>query len=272
MVISDNLINLDVSSYQGEILHHDKRYLFRAARSEDAWDLSRLYSSVAVDKENYEDKLNSGPADFSKTGGMFIIHDGNSIRDEMKRRRSFFLTIFDTDGHAAVMLKISQTDSAFVPFLNSRVMFSGYEAECENAHAAAENGRLIFAREIIARKSGLPRPVKLMFYTAFHVLRDMGYTHSLGEIYKVLEYGDNKSLRYSGLLNERSFRAVTGAGALHIGANLTRRVTLNNTNISVCIEPQIVYFDLERVIPVLKWNLAGLGAFVSFAGGGSAYF
>ena len=242
------MANLDVSAYNGAISHNNERFLFRAAMQDDAEELARMYAEISVNKGNYHEKLEPGPEDFSKTGGMFIIHDKDSILEEMAKSRSLFGIIQSPDGCAAAMLWVSLDDPAFRTYKDT------------------DNDALIFAREIIVRLNNIPHLTALLFYTVFRTLKTLGYTHSIGEVYKVLEYQDRDGTHHCGMLNERSFRSIMDNGAMHTGKNPVRETVVKSIPLIALIEPQIVYFDYGIVLPTLEKKLEKLGIEIAFEG------
>jgi hypothetical protein len=240
------MTQLEISAYQGIITHQGEKYTFRAACPQDAEELESMYASVAITKNNYRQKLNKGPDDFSQSGGMFLIHEKAGILAEMQSSRSLFGVIQKPEGQVAAMLWVSTEDPAF----------SAYRLENRET--------LMFAREIIVCHGNLPHLPSLMFYTVFAALESMGYTHSIGEVYKVLEYRDAGGEHPSNLINERSLQSIVKTGASLLGKNAIREVEVKSIPITARIEPQIVYFDYSRVIPTLEQKLKAEGVTVEF--------
>jgi hypothetical protein len=240
------MARLEQLAYRGDIECPGGEYEFCAAGPQDAGELAGMYAAVAITKSNYRQKLMRGPGDFSETGGMFLIHDKESIVDEMNRNRSLFGVVRNPAGKACAMLWVCAEDPAFDAFmLDSRET-------------------LMFAREIIANRENRLSLASIMYYTVFAALKGMGYTHSVGEVYKVLEFEDAGAVYESKLLNERSLQSILKTGAAVLGQNPARRVEVKDIPITALIEPHIVYFDYSRVLPALERRLLAEGIRVRF--------
>ncbi len=235
------MIQIDCSAYSGRFVYNGEEYSYSAAGPEDAEELSHIYATVAITKRNYKEKLNPGHNDFSKTGGMFLIHDKNSILDEISTGRSLFGILQNPEGRITAMLWVSTDDPAFRDYRTDY------------------RGTLLYAREIIVIQEKLPCAAALMFYSMFTAMKDLGYTHSIGEVYKALTYSDMDGEHESNLLNERSMGSIHKTGAVLLERNSIRKLAIKNIPIEVLIEPQIVLFEYTKVLPVLERKLTAAG-------------
>jgi hypothetical protein len=204
--------------------------IFLRAGENYAAQIAQLYSMAVINKDNYRRKLMVNPNDFSKTGGIFAGLCESEILSEMKH--SYFY-IIEIDGAVMAVMWISPHDPAF-------------EIK-EPSH--------IFARDIIIHPNAPKGTGKLMFYKVFSKLREMGYTHSIGEVYKIIHNGTE-------LLNERSFHGIINIAAKHIGENPPRLIKLADCEIEVTVHPQIVHFDYDTVLPVLESILKKRGLII----------
>ncbi len=255
---------LESRAYCGKIIYGDKHFHFGAALPEDAFAIAKLYSSIAIAKHNYLEKLTPGPMDFSCTGGMFAIHSEQSILTEMDSGKSLFAMVRDECGEPASLLWVSTEDPGFDLFLKSRTQLPGAEHACRQLHKAAVRGTLIFTREIIVAPQSPPCMAKLLLYTVFSTMNSLGYTHTPIEVYKALSYREGDREHEVMMRNDRSFHLALRTGAQFLGLNSLREITLQEVPVTVLIEPQMLCFDFVQTLPKLKDSLKGLGAYIVF--------
>lgn len=249
-------------NYQGTIKYNGNSFLFSRAEMSDAEQLARMYANISINAENYRIRFDpSSEQSFARVGGMFEIHTRESIESEIKSGRSFFAVLKDTDGDIAASFWVSEEDPHFSEFAPD-TMFGCRSCQCTLTDALRAS-KVIYPRELIVNGGRkLPGVSHAMFYTIFTVMRQNGYTHSLGEVYGVRGYKDGKRAVEINMLNERSFNVTAGTGGKYIGDSSEFEVDIGS--VTVTIVPRAFCFDYAAMLPGLGQKLTDLGLEISF--------
>jgi hypothetical protein len=233
---------IDGRAYRGRI----GEYVLMPAAAGDAEELARMYAGIAITAENYREKLCPGrPGNFKDGGGMFIIHNKESILAEIGR--SLFCLMKDKNGAIAASFWVAESDPAF----EGKGRFDN------------PDGLTVYSRELIVlRHSGDLSVSRIMFYTVSAAMKKLGYARSLGEVYLIAGYEDAEGMHEADMLNERSFRALLNAGWRDLGQNDPRTADIGG--VTVFIRPRIVGFDYAVDLPLLEQKLASEGIKAKF--------
>lgn len=253
--------------YNGQIHYNGITASFGLARESDAEQLAQLYREIAVTRENYRTKLNpASPNSFAAEGGMFQIHSAGSIRRAMD---SSFFAVLRIGGRITSSFWVSFTDPDFAAYSPDFSTFEGSAACYSSLCGALAQGGAAYLRELIVLPGmrAIPGAARLMYYTVCRALCQAGYTHSLGVVYRVVEYRDAQGAHAVCLCNCRSCRVITSAAAIRLGTLQSKTLTLDG--FSVQVEPVAFCFDSSRVLPKLYCAFQLQGVQIRFCEGGA---
>jgi hypothetical protein len=216
--------------YRGEIQYNGERFIFEPASEMDTAQLAGMYAGIAIHAGNYREKFDrSSPDSFAKTGGMFVVHNEDSIRLELARGDSFFAVLREPGGKIASSFWVSREE----PHMRELI--------------------------VVRKQKGIAHA---MFYTVLRTLEQIGYTHSRCEVYEVLSYKDESGEVELNMLNERSYNMVLAVGGEYIDTAPAFEINLDS--LTVAIVPRVFYFDYAALLPGLAQKLETLGMKIIF--------
>ncbi len=220
-------------NYRGKIEYGGELFAFMPATLEDAAQIAGMYDEISINENNFRTKLDpDNEESFARTGGMFAIHDRESIEKEIRLGKTFFALAKSRAGEIAASF-----------------WFGG-------------DGKTAHPLELICRPGKLHNAAHVMFYTIFAALAENGYTSSLFEVYAVRGYSfDGQNIPLD-MLNRRSFEMSLSMGAKHMGSLKDFDIPLGR--LTVTISPQVFFCDYAEILPKLGQELTAEGLKISF--------
>jgi hypothetical protein len=221
----------------------------------------QLYRSIQITYENYRNVLSpDGDESFRTHGGMFIVHNAESLKAEMANPRSAF-HYAKYPGGAAAMLWTSTYDPGFAippqPVLDEAARNAGFRE-------AMRGNTVIYAREHIVLPRALEpdaggydvsRAGRVLHHYVFAGLRARGYTHILAEIYCVAYYEDADGRHEVNVVNEAALHHLEEMGGVLIGENSMRKAPVEDGAVTAMIRPNIILLEIDRMLDVLSSDL-----------------
>lgn len=262
---------VDAENFEGEIIVSDEIIYFCKAQKKDISALAKMYKDIAINSENYQEKFSPQSEErFEKTGGMFIVHDAQSIKAEMEKEDSFFIILTTDSGTMIASLWVTRQDPSFLDFIPERDAFMGHEDHYQALLKAINDQVVAYPREIIISKEYKMSKTPLLMVAIFsYGMQKNGYTHSLGEIYKVCSYKDKSGSHYVNQLNYKSYNIIDGGVyglkiGTFLGAFSPRRLDL--VNFEVAIESHIFSLDFSQFLPTALEHLNDNAIEIKFKG------
>lgn len=217
-------------NYRGKVRINGNEYSFCTASEKDIDQIDAMYRSIAVNYNNFDQKLDPECAvNFSETGGMFVVLSRDEIRREIAGEENLWAVIKDNYDNVLGSFWFSEKNG----------YFNGSEYEW------LEN--VIFPREIVVSKTFNNKYIgRLLYYTVIYSMEQGGYTQGICDIYKVVKYKAGDMEKEVSLVNKPSRRLLESIGAEYKGTDKIRKITLDR--LTVWIEPQIYYLNSKYII------------------------
>lgn len=217
--------------YNGKIIYDEQELIFSAASIDDAEQIAELYKEISINYDNYKVKLNPESEDsFINKGGMFIIFNEIELKKEILNEHSFWALIKDNKNNII----------ASFWFADNNDYFNDYKCKYE--------GKNIYPREIIVSDKYKFKDIsKILYYTIFCAMEQLGYTCSICDVYKVVKYEADNEVYKTNMVNKKSFEIMLKLKAHYMGTSKVREIKLDKLNI--WIEPQIFFFEYKITIP-----------------------
>ena len=217
----------------------------RPMEEKDIPQVARLYRQIAVTEKNYTDKLSeNSPSSFSKTGGMFLIQDEESL-PYLLETNTVLLACGEGDKLLGLLVYASCGEE-----LELVELLSG-TAEVQRVLQQKRDGFLAYGGEVIVSPDN---DASFLFLSLFCVMLESLWNNGLkgvcGEVYRVVQYTDRRGSHEADLLNRRSLASLKRIGAKQIGTLPVREIALKG--LEVTVEPLVLYFDLAETVPVLR--------------------
>lgn len=227
-------MNKLIEDYNGEIIIDNSVFSFTTASKNDLDQLAQMYSEIAVNYDNYKEKLDGDNENsFSKNGGMFIVLNREEIEQELNNEKNLWAVIKDSEGKILGSFWYSKENLYF------------------NGSIYKKTDKIIYPREIVVTKKSDSKYIgRLLYYTIVCTMQNRGYDCGICDVYKVKEYEADGVRKKKDLLNIPSFRLLEAIGAEFKGVDSIRKVELNK--LRVWIEPQIFYLNHKAVIRKCK--------------------
>lgn len=248
--------------YCAEADYSSTHISFDEATRNDIPEIAELYRKIAITKQNYNEKFDmKSPNSFSRTGGMYIIHTEETLNEIFDEGKSF-IAVARENGKIVGSFWVCEYDPHFVDFLPTESMFKD-KKDYDSLLVAIRNKSIIYPRELIIDKDCTARKVSLLlFYTIFKCMHKRGYTHSLGEVYRLHSViRDDKEIVLN-MLNDRSFNMTSSTGGFYLGTSPLFNAECDG--FTAVIEAQIFDFDYDFMLPKLSRLFSDEGINVTF--------
>lgn len=229
----------------------------RFMKSADIPDVARLYRSIQIDRERCAWAFDpESETSFSRRGGMFLIHNEESLNALLDAPNEFFWVARDAQGTLRGSFWCGLDDAKYHRPETIRETVPG---AADEVCAQMRQGTAYFSKEIIVHAT--KDLAECFFLIAMRRFLAKGYAYTWGEVYRACWYDDGTGRQAIDMINEASFRMLLRTGCVHVGAFAPFLIHADGFDVSVAA--QILRWRLSESVQILAARLKARGTSIT---------